>query len=288
MNRYLRYLKAEEQRPNDPANRAILRADCDAVEVHFEGTNLHLRLPGELPKLPKADSGTSGSFGSAGGSHFLIMRPAECEDIRPNSEGTLHDESAPHSLPWGPRMSSCDVRRLLDELHAMIEELARVEGWPSERLADIMTRAIRGPLTDLLPNVAHFGTRLREQRAHTAARELLAKLTWRGRTERPTRLNYGGKRPRDGIPFGGGLPDVCTHDLDTSRIASLLQIPAFRRGIAMTTKAARSRTPQKELRPRQIWRAAARSGQVRHAACHESTCSRRSGSGAIRTTDIWR
>jgi hypothetical protein len=179
MNRYLRYLKAEEQRPNDPANRAILRADCDAVEVHFEGANLHLLLPGELPKLPKADLGTSGSFGSAGGSHFLRMRPAECEDIGPSSEGTLHDESAPLWLPWGPRMSSCDVRRLLDELRATIEELARVEGWPSERLDDIMTRAMRGPLADLLPNVAYFSDRLREQRADAAARELLAGRAWR-------------------------------------------------------------------------------------------------------------
>jgi hypothetical protein len=177
MNRYLRYLKAEEQRPNDPANREILRAHSEAFEIDSDGVNLQMRVPNDLPKLPKlpkADSGTLGSFGSAGSSRLSKMRPAAADVIGHSSEAVSNDESASLWLPWGPRMSSCDVRRLLDELRAMIDELARIEGWPRERLADTMTRAMRGPLADLLPNVAHFSARLHEQHAEAAARELLA------------------------------------------------------------------------------------------------------------------
>ena len=49
-----------------------------------------------------------------------------------------------------------DVRRMLAELRAMIDELAMVENWSDDLHADIMTRAMRGPLSDLTPNMTCF------------------------------------------------------------------------------------------------------------------------------------
>ncbi|WP_347814181.1 hypothetical protein [Paraburkholderia sp. BL10I2N1] len=65
------------------------------------------------------------------------------------------------------------------ELFAVIEELARAEGWTRERYADTMGRAANGPLTDLLPNIEHFQANVIERRADIDARALLATRSWR-------------------------------------------------------------------------------------------------------------
>jgi hypothetical protein len=59
-------------------------------------------------------------------------------------------------LPWGPYLSPADVRRMRGELFDMIDERCRFEGWSSELRHDTMTRAMRGPLSDLMPNLAYF------------------------------------------------------------------------------------------------------------------------------------
>jgi hypothetical protein len=83
-------------------------------------------------------------------------------------------------LPWGPTLRAVDVRRALADLRAMIDELAMLENWPHELHVDIITRAMRGPLADLMPNITHIKQRLQEHRADAAARELLAARTWHG------------------------------------------------------------------------------------------------------------
>ncbi|MBB5467247.1 hypothetical protein HDG32_003367 [Paraburkholderia sp. CI2] len=82
-------------------------------------------------------------------------------------------------LPWGPYLSPDDVRRLRADLAGMLEELAALEGWARELLDDVMTRAMRGPLADLLPNLHYFRERVKAMRAKVATRDEAARRTWR-------------------------------------------------------------------------------------------------------------
>ena len=76
------------------------------------------------------------------------------------------------AVPWGPSLSADDVRRMRAELVGMIETLADMENWDEGRRDDVLTRAIRGPLADLLPNLAHFNERLAAARADAEARRI--------------------------------------------------------------------------------------------------------------------
>jgi hypothetical protein len=51
------------------------------------------------------------------------------------------------------------------ELVALIEEQAAREWWDTPRLNYVLSRAVRGPLSDLLPNLHYF----RERVLHTDA-----------------------------------------------------------------------------------------------------------------------
>ena len=88
--------------------------------------------------------------------------PADCV-------GALRDPDGGAYLPWGPYLSPDDVRRMRGDLVAMIEQLSTIEGWGRDHLDDVLTRAIRGPLADLLPNLHHFRERLKS--ARTAAEQ---------------------------------------------------------------------------------------------------------------------
>ena len=92
----------------------------------------------------------------------------------------VHPESRAAYLPWNARPASADVRRMLDELRVMIGELATLECWPLERHNEILSRAMRGPLADLMPNFWYFSRRIAEKHAEAAAHEILAARTWRG------------------------------------------------------------------------------------------------------------
>ena len=96
-----------------------------------------------------------------------------------NCRGRVDPECGAAFLPWGPYLSEADVRRLRLELVAMIETLAGVECWPRERRDDVLTRALRGPLADLMPNLAYFRARLVEAQAEVHARELALCRAWR-------------------------------------------------------------------------------------------------------------
>jgi hypothetical protein len=98
--------------------------------------------------------------------------PAECVGALLSADGGLY-------LPWVPRLSTDEVQRMRAELVAMIEEIASLECWPAQTREDVLTRAIRGPVTDLLLNLAYFTERLSEARAEAEARAALDRRTWR-------------------------------------------------------------------------------------------------------------
>lgn len=82
--------------------------------------------------------------------------------------------------PWAPYLGATDMHRLRAELVDMIEELAGLECWPEAYSDDVLSRAIRGPLSDLMPNLHHFAGRLEAARAEAAARSALDQRTWHG------------------------------------------------------------------------------------------------------------
>ncbi|CAE6747380.1 hypothetical protein [Paraburkholderia domus] len=94
--------------------------------------------------------------------------------------GALHSLDGGLYLPWGPYLSPDDVRRMRGKLVAMIEQLADMEHWDAGRRDDVLTRAIRGPLADLMPNIHRFNARLSEARAEAESRAALDRRTWHG------------------------------------------------------------------------------------------------------------
>ncbi|WP_124606446.1 hypothetical protein [Burkholderia sp. Bp9142] len=59
------------------------------------------------------------------------------------------------------------------ELVELIEGLADCEGWSHARRDEVLGRAIRGPLSDLLSNLAHFRDRVIVVAAEYQASEAL-------------------------------------------------------------------------------------------------------------------
>ncbi len=81
-------------------------------------------------------------------------------------------------LPWARYMSSDDVRRMRTELVGLIDALAEAEGWPHKTLDDVMARAMRGPLADLVPNLEHFRVRLDAVRTEVDERVRRRATAW--------------------------------------------------------------------------------------------------------------
>lgn len=108
--------------------------------------------------------------------------PKAANDVQAKLDGcagALVDPDAGAYLPWGPYLSPADVQRMRGELFDMIDELCRFEGWSLERRHDTMTRAVCGPLSDLLPNIEYFHAKVSERRAEAEAAALLAARSWR-------------------------------------------------------------------------------------------------------------
>ncbi|CAM2179148.1 TubC N-terminal docking domain-containing protein [Paraburkholderia sacchari] len=82
-------------------------------------------------------------------------------------------------LPWGPYLSPGDVRDLRAELAELIGSIADAEGWSASCRDEVLVRALRGPLSDLLPNLAHFRERAAQFYAKCQARRLLRSRAWR-------------------------------------------------------------------------------------------------------------
>ncbi|WP_368620538.1 hypothetical protein [Paraburkholderia sp. BR13444] len=66
------------------------------------------------------------------------------------------------------------------ELLELIETLSALEHWPKEDRAAVLTRAVCGPLSDLLPNVRYFEKRLIAAQCKAAGDELRASRSWHG------------------------------------------------------------------------------------------------------------
>jgi hypothetical protein len=99
--------------------------------------------------------------------------------LPPDCIGALCDPDGGPYLPWAPHLDADDVRYLRAELTALITALAARECWPHERLEAVMTRAVCGPLADLLPNLSHFRDHFTETRADEQAHDEAARRTWR-------------------------------------------------------------------------------------------------------------
>ena len=97
----------------------------------------------------------------------------DVEHSRADCAGALRDPHGGLYLPWGPYLSPDDVRRMRADLAGMIERLSKLEGWPRALTDDVTDRAMRGPLADLLPNLAYFRERLDAAHAEAATRVAL-------------------------------------------------------------------------------------------------------------------
>ncbi|WP_322021825.1 MULTISPECIES: hypothetical protein [unclassified Burkholderia] len=83
---------------------------------------------------------------------------------------------------WAPPdkcLSPEDIHRTLFELAELIDNVADHEGWPLDRRIDAVSCAKRGPLTDLLPSLAHYRARMAEIFAERDAQRLIASLMQR-------------------------------------------------------------------------------------------------------------
>ncbi|WP_169740142.1 TubC N-terminal docking domain-related protein [Paraburkholderia acidipaludis] len=125
-----------------------------------------------LEQEKNADAPCGGNLPAGQAANDPPAAPDDCA-------GALTDPDGGPYLPWGPYLAEDNVRRLRAELFAMVDELARAEGWTRERHADTMERAVNGPLSDLLPNIEYFNAKVIERRAEAEARELLAARSWR-------------------------------------------------------------------------------------------------------------
>ncbi|MGF6792399.1 hypothetical protein [Paraburkholderia sp. 35.1] len=65
------------------------------------------------------------------------------------------------------------------ELAELIEDMADAEDWPASYRDEVLARAMRGPLHDLLPNLHYFRERVAEFSAECEARALLRRRAWR-------------------------------------------------------------------------------------------------------------
>ncbi|CAG9194539.1 conserved hypothetical protein [Paraburkholderia tropica] len=120
---------------------------------------------------------------------YLARLQSVTDTAKPAAQPSVSFVSAPDSpteknafgefWPWAPYIGAADVQRMQTELVGMIERLADLEEWPDEQRDDVLARAVRGPLADLLPNLHHFNQRLTDATAAAAARAAVEKRTWR-------------------------------------------------------------------------------------------------------------
>ncbi|MCA7983420.1 TubC N-terminal docking domain-related protein [Burkholderia vietnamiensis] len=106
----------------------------------------------------------------------VIAHLLSIENHAVSSDGALLHPDGGAYLPWGPRLSADDVQQLRAELAGLIEALSAREHWRREHLDSVLGRAMRGPLSDLMPNLHYFRERLAELDAERAAGALAGRL----------------------------------------------------------------------------------------------------------------
>lgn len=141
--------------------------------------------PGIRPAGNGANKGVSPHSPNLPGDDVKIRSPASSAtetdggSIPDDCIGALREPEGGLYLPWGPHLPPDDVCTMRAELIAIIEVLSALECWASAYRDDVLTRAIRGPLADLLPNISYFRERLEAARAATSARAALKMRSWR-------------------------------------------------------------------------------------------------------------
>jgi hypothetical protein len=78
--------------------------------------------------------------------------------------------------PWRESMTVLDARYMRVDLVGMIEELAGHECWPRSLLDEVLSAAVRAPLSALLPDLHHFSERLSAARSEAEARTAVDQL----------------------------------------------------------------------------------------------------------------
>jgi hypothetical protein len=152
-------------RPHDASAGFFDMARSMGVRLRLEGERVKMIGPAQSLALIKSDLAANKA---EIGAH---LRAAA--DDRADCTGALIDPSGGAYLPWGPYLSNKDVLAMRAELVALIEEQAARERWDTQRLNYVLSRAVRGPTSDLLPNLHHFRARLDVLHAQEAARKLL-------------------------------------------------------------------------------------------------------------------
>lgn len=139
------------------APEVVIKAKALGVRLSLNGDRVKLRGPG---------------------SALAELKP-EVAAHKPEVMAWLREHEEPPFWPWAPNLDADDVARLRTELATHIAALAALEHWPRDRLNEVTARAVRGPLSDLLPNVAHFRERVTEAQAEQQAHDEAARRAWR-------------------------------------------------------------------------------------------------------------
>lgn len=148
----------------------LSKAQAMGVRLSLNGDTVKLRGPANAIATIKPELAAHKPEIVAHLRHVTTV-PADCL-------GALRDPDGGLYLPWGGHLSPNDACRMSGELIDMIETLADMENWPPELRDDVRTRALRGPLADLLPNYSHFRERLDAARAAGSARTALEMRSW--------------------------------------------------------------------------------------------------------------
>lgn len=152
----------------------LSRAESLGVHLRLEGDIVKMHGPKEARDLIRADIVTHKPQIVA----HLRAAANDAESIPDDCvDSPISDDGAPF-WPWAPYMQPDDARRMRSELVGMIEDLANLECWPRSLLDDVLTAAVRGPLSALLPDLAYFRERLAEAHAEAEAREAVHRRAW--------------------------------------------------------------------------------------------------------------
>jgi hypothetical protein len=143
------------------APEIVGKAKAMGVRLALNGDRVKMRGPAEAVVAIKPE------ITAQKGEIIAYLRTLESETVPTDCVSALRDPDGGLYLPWGAYLSPDDVNRMRIELVKLIETVADAEEWEDRFRDDVLTRAIRGPLADLLPNLAHFRARARNDRRTT-------------------------------------------------------------------------------------------------------------------------
>ncbi|QBQ96296.1 hypothetical protein [Paraburkholderia pallida] len=178
MNKYLQLIKSEKQPPGEGSKGSKTSYEPFEPMVSGRIEDSARRAPGNAAQPSEPFEPASGKRidDSAHRDPGNPLEPSEPFEPTPDSRMEKFGEAA--FWPWAPYLAAGDVARLRAELVDTIERLADTEYWPRELLDDVIARAVRAPLSDLLPNLAHFRERLNAAVAEREASRAIRGRSW--------------------------------------------------------------------------------------------------------------